>query len=127
SLCSLLFLFLLLISPLSALSNGSSCACCAEPGTYMISTGKPETFEIDILKQIEFDGKADLYMTEAGFDSIKGLSSIEKEADDPSWFSEPGNFNLVNSFTGKMWTFTFKTPKGKTGALRLPMPSQMVT
>ena len=126
SLCSLLFLFLL-ISPLSALSNGSSCACCAEPGTYMISTGKPETFEIDILKQIEFDGKADLYMTEAGFDSIKGLSSIEKEADDPSWFSEPGNFNLVNSFTGKMWTFTFKTPKGKTGALRLPMPSQMVT
>ena len=126
SLCSLLFLFLL-ISPLSALSNGSSCACCAEPGTYMISTGKPETFEIDILKQIEFDGKADLYMTEAGFDTIKGLSSIEKEADDPSWFSEPGNFNLVNSFTGKMWTFTFKTPKGKTGALRLPMPSQMVT
>ena len=108
-------------------ARAAVCACCAEPGTYMISTGKPETFEIDILKQIEFDDKADLYMTDAGFDTIKGLSEIEKEAEDPSWFASPGNFGLVNAFTGKMWTFTFKTPKGKTGTLRLPMPNQMVT
>jgi len=119
-----LVMFVLAAAP----AIGSVCACCAEPGTYMISTGKPESFEIDILKQIEFDKKADLYMTEAGFDSIKGLSAIEKDdADDPSWFSESGNFDLANAFTGKMWTFTFKTPKGKTGTLRLPIPNQMVT
>ena len=106
---------------------GAACACCAEPGTYMISSGKPEAFEIDILKQIEFDDRASLYMTEAGFDSIKGLSAIEKEANGPAWYTDTGNLDLVNAFTGKMWTFTFKSPKGKTGTLRLPMPNQMVT
>ena len=122
ALLSMVFVIVCMVS-----TRAAACACCAEPGTYMISTGKPETFELDILKQIEFDDKADLYMTEAGFDTIKGLSAIEKEAEDPSWFASPGNFDVVNLFTGKMWTLTFKTPKGKTGTLRLPMPKQMVT
>ncbi len=105
--------------------NTLACACCAEPGTYGIWTGKPEQYIVDILKQVEFDKKALLYMTEAGFDSMKGLSSIEKDYfDDSSWAL--GDFDLVNSFNGKVWTFTFKTPKGKTGSLRLPMPTNLV-
>jgi hypothetical protein len=89
----------------------------------MIYTGRPEKFQIDLLKEVEFKDQASLFMTEAGFDSIKGLSAIEKEFDDPSF----GDFDLVSTFTGKAWTFSFKTPKGKTGTLKLPLPTQMVT
>jgi hypothetical protein len=118
---SLLTAFIMLV-PSSVLA----CACCAEPGTYSIWTGKPDKFYIDILREIEFDNDAFLYMTEAGFDSIKGLSSIEHEYNDGSWIATPGDFDLVNTFNGKVWTFTLKTPKGKTGTLRLPIPTQMV-
>ena len=111
-----------LITPNSALA----CACCAEPGTYSIWTGKTDKFYIDILREIEFDKDAYLYMTEAGFDSIKGLSSIEQEYNNGSWVATPGDFDLLNTFNGKIWTFTLKTPKGKTGTLRLPIPTQMV-
>jgi hypothetical protein len=125
SLCSLLFLFLL-IFPLSASSNAASCACCAEPGTYGIWSGKPRDYQIEILKDIKFDDQAFLFMNAAGFDSIKGLSTIEKEFDDDSWIASPGGLDLVNTFTGRMWTFTIKSPKGRIGTLKLPMPSQML-
>lgn len=115
----------LLISLSTFAGNTLACACCAEPGTYGIWTGKPEQYVVDILKQVEFDKKALLYITEAGFDSMKGLSPIEKDYfDDPAWAA--GDFDLVNSFSGKVWTFNFKTPKGKTGSLRLPMPTNLV-
>jgi hypothetical protein len=107
-------------------ANATACACCAEPGTYQIWTGKPRDYEIELLKEMEFDAKALLYMTEAGFDSIKGLSTIAKEFEDSSWVASPGGLDLVNAFNGKVWTFTIKSPKGKTGTLRLPMPSQML-
>jgi hypothetical protein len=125
SLWSLLLLFLLIIS-LSASSNGASCACCAEPGTYGIWSGKPRDYQIEILKDIKFDNKAFLFMNAAGFDSIKGLSTIEKEFDDDSWIASPGGLDLVNTFSGRIWAFTIKSPKGKIGILKLPMPSQMV-
>ncbi len=102
------------------------CACCAEPGTYSIWTGKPSEYQLEILKDIRFDKRASLYMTEAGFDSIKGLSAIEKDFDDASWVATPGDFDFLGNFSGKTWTFTFKSPKGKTGVLRLPMPTQML-
>ena len=103
------------------------CACCAEPGTYMISTGKPLDYQVELLREMKFDKDAMLYMTEAGFDSIKGLSSIEKEFDDASWMASPGGLDLVSSFTGKTWTINLKSPKGKSGKLSLPVPTQMVT
>ncbi len=103
------------------------CACCAEPGMYSISTGKPIDYQTDLMKEMKFDKHAFLFMTEAGFESIKGLSSIEKEFDDASWIASPGALDLVAGFTGKKWTFTIKSPKGKTGTLVLPIPAQMLT
>jgi len=66
------------------------CACCAEPGTYSIWTGKPGSYQIEVLKEMDFDKGAFLYMTEAGFESIKGLSEIETEFSDGSWVATPG-------------------------------------
>ena len=122
----LLALSILILMVFAEPASAAACACCSEPGTYSIWTGKPNDYQIEILKEIKFDDKALLYMTEAGFDSIKGLSTIEKEFDDGSWVASPGGLDLVNSFTGRTWTFTIKSPKGKTGTLKLPMPAQML-
>jgi hypothetical protein len=108
-------------------ANALGCACCSEPGTYALWTGRLQSYEMDILKQIKFDKRASLYMTEAGFDTIKGLSTIEKDFFESSGGSTEGDFDLVNSFTGKVWTFTFKLQNGKTGMLRLPVPIQITT
>jgi len=116
--------FVVLLSTFARTAH--ACACCAEPGTYGIWTTKPDSYKLDILKQIEFSKHAELFMTEAGFDSIKGLSAIERDFDDPTWIANGGDFDTVNTFNGKGWTFTFKTPKGKSGSLRLPIPTQMV-
>ncbi len=120
-------ILLALVFVLSSVSSAVACACCAEPGTYSIRTENPDSFYIDLLKEIRFDKDAYLYMTGAGFEMMKGLSSIEAEFDDGSWAASPGGLDLVNTFNGKIWTFTIKSPKGKTGTLRLPIPSQMLT
>jgi hypothetical protein len=107
-------------------NNALACACCAEPGTYSIWTGKPADYTLEILSDIKFDTNATLYMTEAGFESIKGLGAIQAEYEGKSWTAQGGKFDLVNQFTNKTWKFTLKTPSGKTGTLSLPMPSQMI-
>ncbi|MEP6900287.1 MAG: hypothetical protein ABJA66_00975 [Actinomycetota bacterium] len=107
-------------------NNARACACCVEAGTYIISTGKPSEYILEVVSDLKFDKKALLYTTEAGFDSIKGLNDIEKEMESDSWVAGSDAFDLVNEFTNKTWKFTIKTPSGKTGTLVLPMPMQMV-
>jgi hypothetical protein len=104
-----------------------ACACCAEPGTYSIWTGKPDSYYLGVIGGIEFEKNAHLYMTEAGFDGIKGLGMIEKEYENGSWVASPGELDLVAVFTRKVWTFTIKTKGGKSGILTLPLPAQMLT
>ncbi|MEO6588437.1 MAG: hypothetical protein ABIP06_03825 [Pyrinomonadaceae bacterium] len=108
-------------------NNVLACACCAEPGTYSIWTGKTEGYYLDVVDGIEFDQKAYLYMTEAGFAMIKGLSEIEKDYNDKSWIASSGIFDLNGSYAAKSWKLNFKTKSGKTGTLNLPMPAQMLT
>ena len=114
-----------LISSIFAV-NALGCACCSERGTYALGTGKLTSYEMEIVKEIKFHKRASLFMTEAGFDTITGLSSIEKDFFESGDNSE-GDFDLANSFANKIWTFTFKTSKGKIGTLRLPMPTQVTT
>lgn len=109
------------VNPVSALA----CACCAEPGTYFLSTYKPRTFEIDLLKEIRFTSKARLYMTEAGFDMVEGLDDISKESEIEAYVRTYDEFDLVNGFTGRQWRFEMRSAGGKKGALTLPVPLQM--
>lgn len=48
-----------------------ACACCAEPGTYSIRTLKPDPFHLELISEFRFAAKANLYMTEAGFVTIR--------------------------------------------------------
>ena len=92
----------------------------------MIRTGKPSAYDLGVIGDIKFDKKVELYMTEAAFDTIKGLDDVKKEMESDSWNYETDTLDLVNEFTNNQWKFTIKTPGGKTGTLALPMPLQMV-
>jgi hypothetical protein len=107
-------------------SSAFACACCAEPGTYMIRNGKAGEYEMGLLGEMTFEKAASLYMTEAAFDGIKGLSEIQKEMESPSWVASPADFDLASTFAARTWKFNFKTPGGKSGILTLPMPAQML-
>ena len=122
---SLLTIFVL--SPM----NIFACACCAESGTYYVTTSKPSDYELEILSEMKFGRNPSLYLDTAGFENIKGLASIRKvdEAEPPEGegFSvyDADYFSLENQFAAKTWTFNFKTKDGQEGRLTLPMPDQM--
>ncbi len=121
------FAFCVLCLLLALQNNVFACACCAETGTYSIWTGKADGYYLDVVNGIKFDQKAYLYMTEAGFDSLKGLSEIQKDFESDSWTASSGAFDLTGSYAAKSWKLNFKTPTGKTGTLNLPVPAQMLT
>lgn len=112
---------------LSFSSNLLACACCADGNEYSIWTGKPDSINIGILGEMKFDKEADLLMSDADFETIKGLGELQKDWESERLAGTAGEFDLVSSFTARTWKFTFKT-KGnkKTGVLTLPLPSQMV-
>ena len=81
----ILLMTIVLIFPVSSFA----CACCAEPGAYSISTLKPNEYNVELLGKMKFDKAAFLFMTEAGFDGIKGLDSIAKSYESKSWTASP--------------------------------------
>jgi len=109
-----------LIVTISLLSgNIFACACCAESGTRVDYKGKTDQFIRDLVKEIKFDDKAELYMTEAGFDGVEGLDSIAKEDEATNGMID---FSSTGLFTGKAWKITLKTPKGLSATYSLPVP-----
>lgn len=113
------YLFGLVITLSLLPGNIFACACCAEPGTRITYRGKTDQFTRDLVKEFKFADKADLYMTEAGFDTIEGLDPIAKEDE-----AAPGmiDFSSTGIFTGRAWQITLKTPKGLSATYRLPVP-----
>lgn len=107
-------------------SEAFACACCSEPGTYSIWTGKPNEYETGLLREMNFDENAYLFMTEAGFDMIKGLSEIERDFNSEAWLASAGEFALTDSFSARTWKLDLKTKSGKSGTLTMPMPAQML-
>jgi hypothetical protein len=111
----------LLVCILSAAISVMACACCVDPGYYQISTGRPTDYELATLEEIKFDGVANLYESEAGFDGIKGLDVFRKFEETAT----PLDLNVVEKFLNKAWTFTLKSGANE-GTLFLPMPQTMV-
>ena len=74
-----------------------------------------------------FAPKANLYMTEAGFEAITGLDPVAKE-DEATNVSISDGFDLAAAFSNqRSWRFDFTTPKGLKGSVTLPLPAQMVS
>lgn len=102
-----------------------ACACCSEPGTRYAGTERIDSFRLTLLNDIEFGKKAELFTTEAGFDTILGLDPLRKEYESEGWTAESGFFDLTGNFAGRAWRVNLKSVKGKTGSLVLPMPATM--
>lgn len=120
---------LLVTASLFLLTSSSvfACACCAETGTYSINTAKPDSYHLDLLHQMKFGKTADLYMTEAEFDDIKGLGDLKREYSSTGWTAESGEFILSGALSAKTWRFNLTTKSGTKGSLLLPMPVQMLS
>ncbi len=116
---ALLAVVLLLFMSVAALA----CACCAEPGTYSVSTGKLAPYEMELLKEMKFGPAADLFLTAASYDDIKGLKEVIKEFE----ATTSSEFALVDAFTGSTWTLQFMTGGERKGSLTLPRPTQMTS
>ena len=120
-----IFALLLLIAATSLVTTAATpfCACCAEPGTYSVSTGKLAKYELDLLKDMKFGPAAELYTTPASYDDIKGIADVIKEFETTA-SSELG---LVDAFTGSKWTLLFMTGGERKGSLVLPRPTTMTS
>lgn len=104
-------------------SSAFACACCAEPGTYSVSTRKMATYELELLKDMKFGPAANLYTTPASYDDIKGITAVIKEFEKTS----EGEFDIVDAFTGASWTLQFMTEGEQKGTLVLPRPTLMTS
>jgi hypothetical protein len=104
-----IFAVVILFSPPNALA----CACCADAGTYVISTKKPTNFEFGELAKIKF-ATANLFTTPAYPEDLKGINS------------EGENFSLGGSLQGNLWKLNFKEEQNKSGTLNLTKPISMV-
>jgi hypothetical protein len=101
----------LLLLPASAWA----CACCSHTGAYHIGFDKPGEYELNLLKQMRFDGTAYLFLTEADMEeSAKGLAHRAE------------HYTLSGSLVGNSWKLTFREG-GKSGTLSLPLPAKMLS
>ncbi len=107
---------------LAASAPAFACACCVNPGYYEISTGKPSSTELDMFRNFKFALPADLYMSEAGFDSIRGLELLRSDEE----AGKSIKLSVENTFSGRNWRLSVKTGAGRKGTLVLPLPSSMV-
>ena len=110
-------LLALIVSVLVCISTSRviACACCSDPGMRAEGVVKVAAYHRDQLRGMEFAPEAELFMTDAGEDDVKGISAI---AD---------TYRLTVKQDEKQWRLTFRTEDGKTGTLTLPIPAKLGT
>ena len=106
-------------------ANALACACCAEHGTYSTWTGRPAGYDLEVIGGMKFAKSANLILTEAEFEAIKGLESLKADFSNEKWSETIDQFDLVASFTKSVWTLNLATKSGKKGTLVLPLPAQL--
>jgi hypothetical protein len=112
----LLALIVILIVVVSwPVGRALACACCSDPGTREESVVKVNEFHRAQIAGLEFGQEAELFMTDAGEESIKGISAIADK------------YRLTVALDEKQWRLTFRTEDGKTGTLTLPIPAKLGT
>ena len=115
----LLVMAAIFLAPLNLLA----CACCSEDGMYSIWTGKPDSYTVELLEEMDFAVEADLYFLSEGIGDLPGLEGLTKGSEEDGL----GRFNIADTFALKTWKLDFKAANGKTGALSLPIPASMVS
>ena len=94
--------------------DAAGCACCTDPGEYRLSVNEPiSDYQRAQLVEMRFAPAARLFLTDAGEDAVKGLSSISQEN------------NLTAVLEPKRWRLTFRTEDEQSGVLTIPLPARM--
>lgn len=119
-----IFAVILSIVCLASMSASTfACACCADPGTYSVTTRRLAQYELTLLKDMKFGSVVDVYMTEAGWEDMRGLTQLVKEFEETS----AGALSIADSFTGSVWTLRITSAAGKVGTITLPRPAMMTS
>src|SRR5689334_9448270 len=99
---------LLAVSLLASSIDASwGCAC---PGERRIHTEALDAMRLSEIRQLRFDTSAKLYLTDAGFDGIRGITS-------PS-----DSYSLEVAYDPARCVFGLKDQEGRAGTLTLAMP-----
>lgn len=88
-----------------------ACACCADPGERVESSGKLKASEKAELEQVRFAKKARLYVNDAFPDGIHGLAA------------PTATYEIAQTRQGDRWIFSLKDENGKTGAISFTLPA----
>lgn len=92
-----------------------ACACCSNEGDYRTESGRPSEYEMGLLGEIRFGGKANLYLTEMDMEeSARGLAHAAE------------SYAVSGLLVGGAWRLTFRDGN-KTGTLSLPLPARMAS
>lgn len=106
----LIVLSMLLMLPASAYA----CACCFNGGEWHQKSDGVDDYHFNEIDRLVFKPAANLYMTEAGEEMIKGMSTVSE------------SYQVTLSKNLRRWTLTFKDAAGKTGTLSFSIPTRMV-
>ena len=110
-----LFSLAILASLLLCPSRAWACACCSEPGEYRISSGRPSSSDLSLVRAIRFGDTANLFLTEADLEEdAKGLAQPAE------------TYSLNGSLVGRAWKLIFRDGS-KSGILTLPLPMKMLS
>jgi hypothetical protein len=106
--------------------NIFACACCAENGLHFNWNGKTDNYTRDLLKEMKFADKTDIFYSEAGWETVTGLDTLTKMYPMDGNGEFPFPFNSSNLFNKGTWTFNLTTKDKKARAtLVLPVPEKM--
>lgn len=104
-----LVLMAVVLWPTSALA----CACCSVPGTWYERIDSLGTYQLAEIDRLRFDATANIYMTEAGEDTIQGISNP----------ADGYTLSLVKR--QRRWELRFRDKQGRTGTLAFNVPPSL--
>ena len=111
----------LLVIILAMANTAFACACCVNRGHYERGRLRANQFYVSLLGDIKL-GAAELYMTEAGFDGIKGLSELAKDEAE----GRETKLEVTSSFKARKWQISVNAGMGRRGTIVLPMPASFI-
>ena len=103
----LLALGAVLLLPASAYA----CACCAESGHWSSATTRLGAHERAELDRVRFSPAATTYVTAAGLEGVKGVTSPAPR------------YNLVLAKSGRRWKLRLSSAAGRRGTLSFALPA----
>ena len=107
------FAVLAALLALSAPSDAFACACCTDPGERNVDVSKLETSMIEMIKEVEFAKKVELFTGAGGVESIQGIEApSERYAVKITWEKDRAVIELNDD-------------KGHSGSLSLQFPDKI--